>query len=597
MKLSHLLHFGAAFAVLFCISHSNAATITVAKTGDSGAGTLRQAIADNEAAGGGNTINFAVTGAITLTSAELSITKDVTITGPGARLLTVQRSTAGGTPDFRIFNIGAQTVNVSGLTITNGRSSDTGGGILNSGSTLNLTACTISSNQTIGGASGGGILNQSGNMTLSNCTIANNNSVNNGGGIFNFGGTATLNNCTLAANTTSGNGGGIVSYSGTVITHGCTISGNDAGGVAGGIYNTPVLGNTPVVQIANTIVAGNTGGSHPDVEGAFISEGYNLIRNGDGGSGFTSVADQVGTAGSLINANLSALQNNGGPTDTKKPVSPSNAIDQGKSFGLTTDQRGRMRTNDNPNIQNAFQGDGTDIGAVEVQPPITSTVTNNNDTGEGSLRERILDANAGDTIDFAPNVTGTIALTSDQLLVETSLTITGPGARTLTVARSSANGTPDFGIFAVALSGGSSVTVSISGLTISNGNSAEGGGISNNGTLTVSNCTISGNHASLVGGGLTNSNGRTVTLTNCTLSGNTADDSISDGGAIFNLGTMIMNNCTLAGNSSGDGGGALANSGGMVVMRNCTIPGTAPGWLAAAPKIPIQAPCRSAIPS
>src|SRR3982074_3142343 len=81
-----------------------AATITVTSTGDSGAGTLRQAILD---ANSGDTINFslAANSTITLTTAELLINKSLTISGPGANLLTVRRSTAGGTPDFRIFHI------------------------------------------------------------------------------------------------------------------------------------------------------------------------------------------------------------------------------------------------------------------------------------------------------------------------------------------------------------------------------------------------------------------------------------------------------------------------------------------------------------
>src|SRR5581483_10746624 len=69
----------------------SAATITVTNTNDSGAGSLRQAIAD---AMPGDTINFSVTGAITLTSGALGITKNLTIQGPGANQLTVQRSTA-----------------------------------------------------------------------------------------------------------------------------------------------------------------------------------------------------------------------------------------------------------------------------------------------------------------------------------------------------------------------------------------------------------------------------------------------------------------------------------------------------------------------
>ena len=57
-----------------------ATTITVTNTNDSGSGSLRQALAD---ANDGDTIRFAVTGAIQLTSGELVIDKSVTIGGPG----------------------------------------------------------------------------------------------------------------------------------------------------------------------------------------------------------------------------------------------------------------------------------------------------------------------------------------------------------------------------------------------------------------------------------------------------------------------------------------------------------------------------------
>jgi hypothetical protein len=54
------------------------------------------------------------------------------------------------------------------------------------------------------------------------------------------------------------------------------------------------------------------------------------------------------------------------------------------------------------------------------------TVTNTNDSGPGALRQALADANDGDTIDFA--VTGMIGLTSGELLVDKSITISGPGA-------------------------------------------------------------------------------------------------------------------------------------------------------------------------
>src|SRR5258708_6353258 len=75
---------------------------TVTNSADSGPGSLRAAIAS---AAPGETIDFSVRGTITLTSGELVINRDLTIAGPGPANLAVQRSTAGGTPAFRIFNI------------------------------------------------------------------------------------------------------------------------------------------------------------------------------------------------------------------------------------------------------------------------------------------------------------------------------------------------------------------------------------------------------------------------------------------------------------------------------------------------------------
>jgi len=70
---------------------AQAAILTVTSLGDSGAGTLRQAILDASSSGG-DTINFAVSGVITLTSGELAIAKNLTISGPGANVLTVRRA-------------------------------------------------------------------------------------------------------------------------------------------------------------------------------------------------------------------------------------------------------------------------------------------------------------------------------------------------------------------------------------------------------------------------------------------------------------------------------------------------------------------------
>ena len=64
----------------------------------------------------------------------------------------------------------------------------------------------------------------------------------------------------------------------------------------------------------------------------------------------------------------------------------------------------------------------------------TITVTNNNDSGPGSLRQAIANSSPGDTIDFDSSLSGqTITFTSGGLTINKNLTIAGPGANLLAV--------------------------------------------------------------------------------------------------------------------------------------------------------------------
>src|SRR5438105_1759519 len=91
--------------------------------------TLREAINAANSNPGADTINFSVTGTINLATELPGISDDVTISGPCGNQLTVQRSTAGGTPDFGIFTVTtASTVTFTGLTISNGSTANVGGG-------------------------------------------------------------------------------------------------------------------------------------------------------------------------------------------------------------------------------------------------------------------------------------------------------------------------------------------------------------------------------------------------------------------------------------------------------------------------------------
>jgi hypothetical protein len=127
----------------------------------------------------------------------------------------------------------------------------------------------------------------------------------------------------------------------------------------------------------NTIVANNMVNASHDVVGTLTSQGYNLIGVIDGGTITPAQSsDQIGTAAAPIDPMLGPLQDNGGPTLTHALLSNSTARDKGESSGSNTDQRGFTRPVDNPAIPNAAGGDGSDIGAFEIQSGLTARSLN-----------------------------------------------------------------------------------------------------------------------------------------------------------------------------------------------------------------------------
>ena len=156
---------------------------------------------------------------------------------------------------------------------------------------------------------------------------------------------------------------------------------------------------------------------------------------------------------------------------------------------------------------------------------VTSAADDLTVDGQVTLREAIQAANTNlrvdgstagsgaDTIQFAAGLAGqTITLGGTQLQITSPLTINGLGAAQLSI---SGNNTSR--IFEV-LAGNS---VTISGLTLTNGNATDfGGGIFNRGTLTMNNNTLSGNSAGNVGGAIASDG--TLTISNTTFSGNSA---------------------------------------------------------------------------
>ena len=196
----------------------------------------------------------------------------------------------------------------------------------------------------------------------------------------------------------------------------------------------------------------------------------------------------------------------------------------------------------------------------------TITVTNNNDGGPGSLRQAISDSSSGDTIDFDSSLNGhTITLTGGELLIDKDLTITGPGANLLVV-----NGSLASRVFNI--SAGFEVTVS--GLTISFGNAGNansGGGILNNGSLTIIDSSVSSNTA-IVGGGIDSTG--SLTITNSTISANRGPEfyvGLVIGGGIRNSGLLTITSSNVIGNVA-DLGAGISNSGSLT-MSHSTLSG------------------------
>jgi predicted outer membrane repeat protein len=204
-------------------------------------------------------------------------------------------------------------------------------------------------------------------------------------------------------------------------------------------------------------------------------------------------------------------------------------------------------------------------------------VTNLNDSGAGSLREKIQVANASlgvaDTIRFADNLQGTITLTSGQLTLSDDITINGNtmgGAKSeITISGNNASR-----IFDVV---GAGVDVALNSLTLTNGGTSTlaGGaikvGAGGTQTLAINDTTIMNSTAGR-GGALFASVGTQVSLTNALILGNTAT---SYGGGIYvKDGSLAMTNTTVTNNSAnGDGGGIDINGNVVVNILNSTITG------------------------
>jgi CSLREA domain-containing protein len=243
---------------------------------------------------------------------DLDVTSPLTITHTGLAPAVID----GNGIDRVVHVLPTGNLTASGLTIRNGRTTQSGAGIRNEGN-LTLSSATLTGNETPA-SFGGAIANTTGTLVLTNVTISGNRAENDSGGIDQGpGGQANLNNVTITGNTadTDGNGG------------------TGGGLVAKGTVN-----------LRNTIIAGNKDfseagvGASPNCSGTLTSQGHNLIADRTG-CGFAPRGGEEFN----VNPRLGPLANNGGSTFTHALLAGSPAINAGAKGVTPADQRGVPR--------------------------------------------------------------------------------------------------------------------------------------------------------------------------------------------------------------------------------------------------------------
>jgi hypothetical protein len=479
--------------------------------------SLRSAVEAADHLGGDQTIQFdpgvfAAPQTITLTNFGLTLKADITIQGPAAGV------TISGDHAHRVFVVDAGTqANLTGLTLSDGKIADYGGGILNNGA-LTLNNCTVSRNFASGAeyCYGGGIYNN-GTLTITNSVIADNAAYTytyyyyiddpsdppfllsyvegDAGGIFNNG-SVTLTDSTISGNIAAINGGGVF---------------NNVHGTAN-LTNSSVIGNTFIGAPAG---AWENNGSDPQCNGGGI---FN-----DGAASVTS---------STISGNSAfsggGIYSGGALMVADSIIAGNNSWRGGGIFNAATATLIDSIISGNTATQS---GGGVLSGSYATTVLNRCNLSDNSAAGGGAI---------GCPYYYCP-VTITDCTISGNKATDSGGGIFGNGPNEVTLQDS----------------------------TISGNTAVQGGGIFWGGywtnDLTLTNCTISANTATQDGGGVYissgNSYGLTGTLSDATLSSSTiAGNTAAKGSGIFNAGSLTLDNSIVAANTSQAGDGDLVGA-------------------------------------
>ena len=591
---------------------------------DSGPGSLRDAIATANGNLGPDVITFDDNITVMLTSGEIAVTEDLTITG-GVNTVIDGSGNSGRMLNFTagIADVGSSITDVTFLNGTSAVTDNGGGAVLVDGSmavayTLTLDACTFTGNDgSANNGSGGAILHIAGALTVTNSTFTDNTAARAGGAIeigsdsdlvtitnTNFtgndalgmpgnggamhitgtpnsnitGGTATMNTAALE-------GGAFWNGSGNMLIDGVTITNNEASGAGaddggGGLFNN---GGTLVVQ-GQSIITGNSASGASGSGGGILSVSDGIVSIDDStisgnGSNRAGGGIEMNGAGMLTMIATTLDGNITGP-------SPGNGGGLHITGSTTVNITGGTASGNTADNEGGGLWNGSGVMTI-AGTTIDSNLANGDDSGASGGGGIF---NEGGTV----STDATTMITNNDALVGSGsgggvLVAGGTFTATGTTITGNESNRAGGGIeVRNALSDDSPATINLTNVTLDNNDTGattaapgNGGGMHITGpsASNITGGTVNGNTAAQEGGGLWNGTGA-MTIDGTTIDGNTGSgaDAANGGGGIFNLGgTLVVSNATISNNvadgASGSGGGILNTRGGDVTVTDSSITG------------------------